>query len=118
MNTSELNPSENGRLQAVGVGGASLHTLTAIAASDDAFPPLKLAVAKALGIIEIITVLIFALINLRDLSDDQVRNSTPTREPGSLVRISLSGRLRRSFSIPANFARIRFPLLCSLGWRI
>ena len=117
MNASELNPSENRRLQAVG-GGASIHTLEAVAASDDAFPPLKLAVVKALSIIEIIKVLIFALINLPDLSDDQIRNSTPTREPGSLVRILLSGRLRRSFIIPLNFARIRFLLLCSLGLRI
>ena len=117
MNTSESNPSENRRLQAVS-GGASIHTLEAVAASDDAFPPLKLAVVKALGIIEIIKVPMFALINLSDLSDDQIRNLTPTREPGSLVQILLSGRLRRSFIIPLNFARIRFLLLCSLGLRI
>ncbi|EDR00237.1 uncharacterized protein LACBIDRAFT_314609 [Laccaria bicolor S238N-H82] len=53
MNTSELNPSTNRRQQAAG-GGAGLHTLEAVAASDDAFPPLKLAVVKALDIIEII----------------------------------------------------------------
>ena len=117
MNTSDLNPSANRRLQALG-GGASLHTLEAVVASDDVFPPLKLAVIKALGIIEIIKVLGFALISLPDLSDDQIRNSTPAREPGSLVRILLSGRLRRSFSIPLNFAGIRFHLLCSLGLRI
>ena len=66
MNTSELNPSENRRLQAVG-GGASLHTLEAVAASDHTFSPLKLAVVEALGIIEIIKVLGFALINLRHI---------------------------------------------------
>ncbi|EDQ98896.1 uncharacterized protein LACBIDRAFT_398050 [Laccaria bicolor S238N-H82] len=53
MNTSELNPSTNRRLRAAS-GGAGLHTLEAVAASDDAFPPLKLAVVKALDIIEII----------------------------------------------------------------
>ena len=117
MNTSKLNPSANRCPQAVG-GGASLHTLEAVAASDDVFPPLKLAVTKALGIIEIIKVLGFALIDLPDLSDDQIRNSTSTREPGLLVRILLSERLKRSFGIPDNFTRVRFHLLCSLGLRI
>ncbi|EDR00248.1 uncharacterized protein LACBIDRAFT_396451 [Laccaria bicolor S238N-H82] len=53
MNTIEWNPSANRHRQAVG-GGASLQRLEAVAASDDAFPPLKLAVIKALGIIEVI----------------------------------------------------------------
>ena len=89
MNTRELNPSANRRLHAVG-RGTSLHRLEAVAASDDAFPPLKLALIKALDIIEIIKVLSFALINLPDLSDEQIRNFTPTRVLGLLVWRPLS----------------------------
>ena len=62
MNTSELNPNANQHLQAVG-GGAGLHTLKAVAAFDDTFPPLKLAIVEALGIIEIVKVPGFPLIN-------------------------------------------------------
>jgi hypothetical protein len=117
MNTSELNPSASSRLQAVS-RGAGLHILESVAASDDTFPSLKLAVVKTLGIIEIIKVPGFALINLSNLPDNQIRNSTPTREPGPLVQIILSGKLGRLFSMPVNFARTRFPLLYTLGLRI
>ena len=117
MNTSELNPSASSRPQAVS-RGAGFHTLEAVVASDDTFPPLKLVVDKALDIIEIIKVPGFVLINLPDLSDDQIRNSTLTREPGPLVWRILSGMSRRSLGIPVTFARIRFHLLCSLGLRI
>lgn len=55
MNTRELNPSASSHLQVVGIG-AGLHTLEAVAASDDAFPPLKLAVLEALEIIRIVKV--------------------------------------------------------------
>ncbi|EDR11061.1 uncharacterized protein LACBIDRAFT_315377 [Laccaria bicolor S238N-H82] len=55
MNTRGLNPSASSSLQAVsGLGGARLRALEAVAASDDTFPPLRLAVVKALGIIEVI----------------------------------------------------------------
>ena len=114
MNTSKLTPSlVNKRLQAA--NGASIHTLEAVTTSDDAFPPLKLAVVEALSIIEIIKVPGFTLINLRNLFDNQIRNSTQTREPGPPVRIVSLRASRRLFSIHANIARIRFHLLCNLG---
>lgn len=49
MNTRELNPGANRHLQAVS-------RLEAVAASDGTFPLLKLAVNKALDIVQIIEV--------------------------------------------------------------
>ncbi|EDR00240.1 uncharacterized protein LACBIDRAFT_334343 [Laccaria bicolor S238N-H82] len=54
LRTAETNRFPTNRRQQAAGGGAGLHTLEAVAASDDAFPPLKLAVVKALDIIDII----------------------------------------------------------------
>ena len=55
MNITELlNPAGDDLLPAISAGGLS--TLEVVAASDDTFPPLKVAVVEALAIIEIVKV--------------------------------------------------------------
>ena len=61
-NTSGLNPAGNDLLQAISGGGLS--ALEVVAASGDAFPPLKAAVVEALAIIGIVKVGIFTVIIL------------------------------------------------------
>ena len=60
MNITGLNPAENDLLQAISAGGLS--ALEVVAASGDAFPPLKAAVVEALAIIGIVQVCVLTLI--------------------------------------------------------
>ena len=66
MNTTGLNPAGNDLLHAISTGGLS--ALQVVAASGDAFPPLKAAVVEALAIIGIVTVCILTVITLPCLS--------------------------------------------------
>ena len=60
MNTTGLNTVGNDLLQAISAGGLS--ALEVVAASGNAFPPLKVAVGEALAIIRIVTVCVLTLI--------------------------------------------------------
>jgi hypothetical protein len=60
MNTTGLNPTANGLLQAISGGGLS--ALEVVAASGDAFLPLKAAVVEALAVIGIIKVCVLTAI--------------------------------------------------------
>ena len=66
MNTTWLNPTPNGLLQAINGGGLS--ALEAVAVSSGAFPPLKAAVVEALAVIGIIGVCILTSFILSHLS--------------------------------------------------
>ena len=66
MNTTRLNPAGNDLLQAISTGGLS--ALQVVAASGDAFPPLKAAVVEALAIIGIVKVCVLTSIILSHLS--------------------------------------------------
>ena len=62
MNITGLNPAGNDLLQAISAGGLS--ALKVVAASGNAFPPLKAAVVEALAIIEIVKVCLLTSIIL------------------------------------------------------
>ena len=61
MNITGLDPAGNDLLQAISGGGLS--ALEVVAASGDAFPPLKAAVLEALAIIGIVKVCILTECN-------------------------------------------------------
>ena len=58
--TGMLNTAGDDLLQAISAGGLS--ALEVVAASDDTFPPLKVAVVEALAIIEIVKVCVLTSI--------------------------------------------------------
>ena len=62
MNTTGLNPTASDLMQAISGGGLS--ALEVITASDDVFPPLKVAVVEALAIIGIAKVCVLTSIIL------------------------------------------------------
>jgi hypothetical protein len=106
MNTTALNPAGNDLLQAT--SGGSLPALEVVAASGDAFPPLKAVVVDALAIIGIVKVCASLLQLSRHIYlRDGVRNSRPTRKIGPLfLRVSLR-RLIRLCKLAVNTTRVR-----------
>ena len=66
MNIIGLNPAGNDLLQVINASG--LAKLKVVAASGDAFPPLKAAVVEALMIIGIVKVCVLTVIILSHLS--------------------------------------------------
>jgi len=107
MNTTGLNPAGNDLLQAISAGGLS--ALEVVAASGDAFPPLKAAVVEALVIIGIVKVCVFLLQAFCHLYlSDGIRNSRPTRKIGLLFLRASLRRLGRLFRLPVNTMRVGF----------